>query len=342
MSIEKISFKDPLFRYERLAKKIIGKGKNRVFLYPLPFILFYIFAAFVPHLYVELTNDKILLNFYDDFYVTLGWIPLIVIVSYSFIFYKKTYFESIFTLRRDNVITDNDYVLAIKELTNKKILTIFLIVFEILLNLAWYTDVYSVDQIVLNLRWDVSGLIIAIVIIPIAAEIFTAASTESRLPKMIKDRITIDIFHFDSHGGLRPFGNIMLFYVGIYLATLVVSLLVFEEIRRSFFVLPVFLLIFIVNVYLPQKSLHDKLKEKKQEWLSCLQIQLYRQKDYQNPEKFIENFSNSENKSSSLMALLTLKDQANNLKTISFELVTSYKVLTALLLPLIALLFDFF
>ena len=244
-------------------------------------------------------------------------------------------------LLHDKIISVDDFKLAIEELTNKKTFFIYLVVFEFLLNFSWYTDFYSINNIVVKLRWDVPGLVIAIVIIPIAAEIFTGASTASRLPKIIKERININIFHSDQHGGLKPFGNIMLFYVGIYSSTVVISLLVFEEIRRSIIVLPIFIAIFITVVSLPQISLYNLISASKNYWLTNLERRISSIITMKNIDSEISDPSSTSKISSNYLFLKTVKDQIDQVQAWSFDILTLYKVLTILLLPLLPMIIDF-
>ncbi|MGI0027110.1 MAG: hypothetical protein ACREAD_04635 [Nitrosopumilaceae archaeon] len=318
----------PLLYVEKISHKIHLK---KWFLYPLPLIIFYVITSVIPHVYVEFTKNQFLSPYYHNFVVTIGWLLLIIGVTYGTVFYKRVFIKSLKKLQDDQVICSKEECdKAIKELHNRKIFFTFLVIFEIMVGFFWYYNI--VNGAVVNdfHSIQIPDLVIQIFVLPLAAETFTVAIAGSRLPIILKN-IKINVLHFDQHGGLKPFGDIFLTIELVYLGAIILSVSVFHEFRSTPIVWIPFVIILALIILLPQISLRNKLVQEKNNALEQYQ------RKYEEYKNRLEDDNRKKTKDSDVeytqKLLLTKmeKDQIELMNTFSFDLISLYKIMTLLI-----------
>ena len=334
--------------FERVSKHV---GFRKWYLFPIPLIMLYALTSVVPHLY-SLNTDVSWKIHYDNFADTAGWLILIIAVSYGTVIFRGKYVSELGNLVRDGIIsTDSDkrvtrqddihkiYVNQIRALLDKRIFIAFLILFEILVGFFWYFDIYDNGEFGLTKSTfvlQIPATIIMIFVLPVAAEVFTAATSGALLPYRLKDNIVVNPLHFDHHGGLKPFGNIMLIMEYVYVGGLAISFLAFEEFRNT----PILFLLFIIIVtgfiFAPQKILYHRLSGAKKCALEEIQ-KVY----FQNPRpdsssniilpKWKKSIEQWPFDASYLTFVKMAKDEVELMKTLSFDIITLYKIAAVLI-----------
>ena len=134
------SSEEPLLRFERISNSV---GLKKWFLYPIPLITLYFFICVAPHLY-SLYVDVWWKIYYDDFTNTVGWLVLIVAVSYGTVIFRRKFVLEINKLFREKIIVSKlecsaqqknlheIYEKQIRSLLDLKSLVVFLFAFELM------------------------------------------------------------------------------------------------------------------------------------------------------------------------------------------------------------------
>ena len=192
----------------------------------------------------------------------------------------------------------------------------------------------------------------------IAAEGLTILINIARLPSRIKNHVEINPYSPDGCGGLSPIGRLML-----KMCTLLFVLLTIATVGRSQYVSPsyslfnfgvvVALWLFgIVLFFLPQRSFHSLLKDKKEKELARIAERIQKIKSKlegleettSHIAETILSFPNSMpapsrnefEESIILLGLLNLKRDVENMRVTSFDTSTLKRIKLTSLLPLIA------
>lgn len=97
------------------------------------------------------------------------------------------------------------YKEAKNSLISKKRFFLFLALFEILFYISWHQP---------N---DIAGTFIAVIILPIGAQIFSAFTAAVILPITLSKRASrVNVFDVDKRGGLKPISELLIVLTSIY------------------------------------------------------------------------------------------------------------------------------
>jgi hypothetical protein len=357
----KLNTNDPLLWFEKVSDTIFKLKKW--YLYPVPLIILYFVTAFVPHLY-SIFSDVWWNIHYLNFADTLGWLVLIIAVLYGTAFFRKTLFTRINTLFDDRIIDydpddpddqkqiDKIYTDVKNGVRNKKTIIGFLILFEFLVGFFWYFDIQEGEIVLSQSEFvlQIPGTIIMIFVLPVAAEIFTIALAGALLPLKLGKFAIPQPLHKDHHGGLKPFGDIMLVMEYVYVGGLAISFIAFEEFRSTPVLFGLFIVIMSALILIPQINLHKKLSEAKEDAMAEIQeVYLYKNnhnsKTVKKTSKILPEWKESDGTwpfdASYLTFVKMAKDEVEMMRTHSFDLVTLYKAITLSVLPILSVLIPF-
>jgi hypothetical protein len=93
--------------------------------------------------------------------------------------------------------------------------------FEIFFYIWWYPN-------------DIAGIFIAVAVLPIGAQIFSAFLAGATLPVILSKRARVNIFDADKRGGLKPISELLIVLTSIYFVGILMSYIMYP----SFYTMP--------------------------------------------------------------------------------------------------------
>jgi len=332
----------PILKFERIAHRL---GFKKWYLYPIPIIALYSITSVIPHWY-SMNSDVWWKIHYNDFSNTLGWLILIIAVSYGTVFFRKTMIGEINRLFNDGIIDPNPkdpndqkiifriYNGVLKNALHGKTIFAFLVLFELLVGFFWYYDIQDGKPVLSESEFvlQIPGTMIMIFVLLVAAEIFTIAIAGALLPYRLEKYINVKPLHMDHHGGLKPFGNIMLVMEYVYVGGLAISFIAFEEFRSTPILFGLFIGIMSALIITPQINLYKKLSRAKTSALAEIQAIYFLKKPNSETNKILPKWEGSgiiwPFDASYLTYVKMAKDEVELMKTLSFDLITLYKAIS--------------
>jgi hypothetical protein len=191
------------------------------------------------------------------------WFVLSAYTLYAVLIYKNRFFLLLNDFKDKNVIDDDTYQEAKNSLISKNRFFLFLVLFEIIFYIWWRPN-------------DIAGIFIAVIILPIGAQIFSAFTAGAILPVILSKRpIRVNVFDADKRGGLKPISELLIMLTSLYFSGILITYILypnFYSIPKAF---PFFGLIFIMFgvfiFFVPQIFIHRLLAEKKTGLLRYIQ-----------------------------------------------------------------------
>ena len=201
---------------------------RKYFLFPLPILVAYILLSLYPNFFWVLHNEnthwfKSAVNCppRDNVYLkncylryNLIWFVLTGYAIYTVLIYKNRFYLLLNDLKDNNVINDDICKEAKNSLLSKKSFFIFLGLFEIFFYIWWHPN-------------DIAGIFIAVVVLPIGAQIFSAFLAGATLPIKLSKRARVNIFDADKRGGLKPISELLIVLTSIYFVGILMSYIMY-------------------------------------------------------------------------------------------------------------------
>jgi len=242
------------------------------FLFPLPVLIAYVLLSLYPnflwvlqgentHWFKNAVNCRDLPHS-DNFYLkycflryNIIWFVLTAYSLYIVLIYKNRFLLLLNDFKDKNVIDDDTYKEAENSLISKKRFFLFLVLFEIIFYIWWHPN-------------DIAGIFIAVIILPIGAQIFSAFTAGVILPIILSKRaIRVNVFDADKRGGLKPISELLIVLTSIYFFGILISYIMYPDFYNRPVGFPFFGLIFIMFgvfiFFVPQIYIHRLLAEEK-------------------------------------------------------------------------------
>jgi hypothetical protein len=221
----------PVLLFERLAFRL---GFRDALLFPLPFVVASVLFTLLTYYFVRIGYDGTsTLMWYpltrgsDYLNYSLIWIALFGYALYSMLLYKVRYFQLLHHFKAINGIGNEFYENARMSFINRgyRRTLIRYIVILVLIEGGFY------------LWWGhyLSGLFIAVMVLPLGADIFSALISGTLLAIKLSEVATpnrqsaseLDILDSDGRGGLRQIDDFLLTMAMIYFGGISISLIYF-------------------------------------------------------------------------------------------------------------------
>lgn len=270
--------------------------------------------------------------FCNYFGYNITWFILTVYALYTVLLYKLKFVHVMKSLA-NGVIDRSGYDRTMRSFKDRRLFLLFLTFFEISFFIWWFNG--KIPQ-----ELDIQGLFIAIAVLPIGAEIFSAFLATALLPFTLRRRITVNVRSYDRHGGLKPVSDLLIVFVFLYFVGITVAFILYPP----FISHPVFGSIFVaigVGIFfMPQLLLHQTLVGVKHDELSNVQslIDDLERKILAIKVHDIGNQAeNREMYESYLSSYRTIREEINSMSTWPFDLNGLYKLLLGSIIPAIPL-----
>lgn len=312
-----MKFRDGVSTYWTwLSQKYYSSGKYKKYKYiAFPFSFTILFAAFIGvyGVSIYLTNSSNVgdivfehkrcshgdSNFKSDFFLRhcffrndLVWLILIAYASLIIVLYlKKKFFDTIKNLRVNEVIYDtNDFE---KIIIRKWLYITLLVPFLIFFLFFWYGPYDSSNHFPgFDFDFDLSGIFIAVLVIPLGTLIVSSFFSAAFLPYFLLGysirirpkkqsptvkRYSVNVLDPDRQGGLRPIGELLasatlVFSGGVFLAYLLFPK--YFEIYNGTFIGFIFIFMDFFIFLLPQYLVHKRLEEEKSKAIRYFQSEI--------------------------------------------------------------------
>jgi hypothetical protein len=314
-----------IFWLEWFGQKVLHTDKS--FLLPLPILLAYFLISLLPN-FIWISLDytghwfRIDPQFCDPIYhnfwlehcflrYNLIWFILTAYALYAVLYYKYKLLDVLNRLKAKNVINDDTYYRAQSSLISSKRFLTFLAIFEIFFYLWWAPD-------------DLPGIFIALVILPIGAQIFSAFTAGALLPKFLtKGPLAINIFDSDRRGGLKAISDLLITLSSIYFFGLLISFILYPRLYTVPSEFPFYGLFFIlIGVFIfffPQLHVHRILLERKTILLDNIHQKISSIISQIIQTKGFEKKSDDEDLANYLSQFQNIRDETNRMETWTFD-----------------------
>ncbi|MFZ0328687.1 MAG: hypothetical protein WAL66_15440 [Nitrososphaeraceae archaeon] len=245
------------------------------FLFPLPVIIAYVLLSLYPnflwvsqgentHWFRSVVNCPDLPHS-DNFYLrncflrhNIVWFVMSTYALYTVLIYKNRFFLLLNDFKDKNVIDDDTYKEVNNSLISKKRFFLFLVLFEILFYIEWHQP------------YDIAGIFIAVIILPIGAQIFSAFTAGVILPIILsKGTVRVNVFDADKRGGLKPISELLIVLTSIYFFGILFTYILYPPFYNFFGL--IFIMFGVFIFFVPQIYTHRSLAEEKTRLLRYIQ-----------------------------------------------------------------------
>jgi hypothetical protein len=244
------------------------------FLFPLPVLIAYVLLSLYPNFLWVLQGENThwfknaqscdvpstLKNCYLRY--NINWFVLTTYALYAVLIYKNRFLLLLNDFKDKKVIDHDTYKEAKNSLVSKKRFFLFLALFEILFYISWYQP-YEIPK-------DIAGIFIAVIILPIGAQIFSAFTAGVIFPITLSKRaIRVNVFDVDKRGGLKPISELLIVLTAIYFFGIFLTFILYPPFyatasilaRQSFGL--IFIMFGVFIFFVPQIYIHRSLTEEK-------------------------------------------------------------------------------
>ncbi len=266
---------------------------------------------------------------------------LTIYALYVVLIYKHKFASKVRILKDRSVIEFKTQEKLWDSFTERKSFLVFLIFFELTFYLWWWGGWPWFNETPPGFDMQgFQGFFIALAVLPIGAEIFSAFLATALLPFTVNKQIDVRVRNFDKHGGLKPISDLLIIFLLLYFLGVLIAFILYPPFMSNLIFGSIFIAIGVGIFFIPQIVLHQVLMKKKNEELDKIQKLI----DYSEEKILAIDISDLQKQSaeremyeSYLSSYRTIREEVESMRTWPFDLNSLYKFLLVSTLPAIPL-----